>query len=421
MNNMATRDKGVWNRLSSPATLPSEVTAQLLADVDVIARRMARRIATEIVLPAEFRRFIHLKAVTVACREALGTIVRLLHDGRGPRPGDLDRLGAMGARQAESGVPLEVLLRGYRVAAKVVWHEVIGQPAQTHDLPPATVIRATEQVLEYVDDISAAVGQAYLETRERLMRQRDRDRDHVIQRLLAGDSSSELRRLAATAGLSLQPPYRVCACAFPGGGEAKALETAWRRGALVAGGEPGVWTVLLPAEENDQAFWREVGQDAVEARKRPGVPMVRAAGPVAATLGEAGEAARQAHRALHVGRMLDPERPLHNSDEVGVFATLVQDRASLRRFVERMLGPLAADSPRHTELRTTLETLLLTPHLAEAASSLGLHRHTVVYRMRRLRELGLALDDPQHRHQLWLALVGLRLLSHPPDHAVVDT
>ena len=77
-------------------------------------------------------------------------------------------------------------------------------------------------MLEYFDEISAAVGGAYLETRERLLRQRDRDRDRILQRLLAGDASTELRRIAASAELTLLPPYTVVACSAPDpGGRAR--------------------------------------------------------------------------------------------------------------------------------------------------------------------------------------------------------
>ena len=90
---------------------------------------MTRRIASELALPAQFRSIGYLRSVTSACRDALRTLVRLLRDGRGLRTADLQRLGSMGAQQAEMGVPLEVLLAAYRLAARVVWRELIGESA----------------------------------------------------------------------------------------------------------------------------------------------------------------------------------------------------------------------------------------------------------------------------------------------------
>jgi len=59
----------------------------------------------------------------------------------------------------------------------------------------------------------------------------------------------------------------------------------------------------------------------------------------------------------------------------------------------------------------TLEALLDSRSIGEAAERLGVHRHTVVYRVGRLRQLGIDADDPEQRHQLWLALRCARLLE----------
>jgi purine catabolism regulator len=63
-------------------------------------------------------------------------------------------------------------------------------------------------------------------------------------------------------------------------------------------------------------------------------------------------------------------------------------------------------------LLATLEALVNTRGVNEAAAQLGIHRHTVVYRLQRLRDLlGVDLDDPAQRHRLWLALQAARLLQ----------
>src|SRR5438132_6237294 len=216
-------------RLSVTATLPPEVTGRLLSETDATASRMARRIVDGSALPDQrFRSLGYLRTVTVACRDAYRTLVRQLNDGRGLRQGDLERLGSMGAQQAELGVPLEVLLGAYRLAAKIVWQEVIGEPALLNVVAPATVVAVTGRVLEYFDEISAAVGAAFLETRERLMRQRDRERDRVLQRLLAGDTTAELRSLAAAADIHLAPPYQVVAYAAANPEAERQLDEVWR-------------------------------------------------------------------------------------------------------------------------------------------------------------------------------------------------
>jgi DNA-binding PucR family transcriptional regulator len=84
----------------------------------------------------------------------------------------------------------------------------------------------------------------------------------------------------------------------------------------------------------------------------------------------------------------------------------------MARYVDHVLGPvLAVPEARGVPLLETLDALLGTQSLNEAASALGLHRHTIVYRTRRLAELGISLEAPSARHRLWLALQCHRLLN----------
>jgi purine catabolism regulator len=263
------------------------------------------------------------------------------------------------------------------------------------------VIGLTSTVLEYFDEISAAVGGAYLETRERLLRQRDRDRDRILLRLLAGDASTELRRIAASAELTLLPPYTVVACSVPTQEAERLLEETWRaEGAHLIGDDPGVWIALVPDGRDLAKLCAAVGS------------VVFGVGPVAMTLDAVAPSAQQARRALEVGRRLSPDRAVHTDAEVGVFAALADDHEAMRTFIARVLGPLALGTPtRRLELVATLEALLDSRSIGEAAERLGVHRHTVVYRIGRLRQLGIDSDDPEQRHQLWLALRCARLLE----------
>ncbi|HEV3125005.1 MAG TPA: helix-turn-helix domain-containing protein [Candidatus Dormibacteraeota bacterium] len=388
------------------ARLPPEVTARLLADGRRISRRLARRLLEEIALPPEFRQLPYLRAVVGASRDGLTTLLQMLHDGRRPEAAELAGLGLAGSLQAELGVPLEVLLSGYRLAAKVVWREVVDTATRLGELPPETVVALSEQVLEYLDDISGAVGSAYLETRERLVRQRDRERDRLLLRLLAGDTSPELRRLAATADLELTPPYRVLALSTSPAVDAdRVLSSAWRQAkALVVGVEPGTWIALVAPGADIVALHR--------AAQRHAPRLVFGVGPVAATLADVAGAARRARQALAAGPRLRPGEPIYDEREIGVFAALLADTDALSSYVDHALGPLlGGDSHRHRALLRTLEVVLTTRGLSEAARDLGVHRHTVVYRLERISDmLGADLDDPLTRHRLWLAIEAARLL-----------
>jgi hypothetical protein len=403
LDNMATKSNLHPAALAEAASLPPAVTARLLADADAIAGRMARRIASEIGRPSERGDLPYLRSIVSACRDALRVLVRRLHDGRGPRSGDLDRLAQMGAAQADLEVPLDRLLSAYRVAAKVVWEEVVGTVAREHEMPSATLIALASQIFEYLDEISAAVGAAYLERRERLLRRRDQDRDRVLHRLLAGDVSAELRRAAAACELDLSPPYRVLACTGAGDLD-RSAEPVWHPAkALTVAASQGTWVILADPRLDVEALCQDSIRSSPEA--------IFGIGPVADQLADVADAARRAQRALEVGERLEPGRTVHDEAELGVFAVLDAEAGSVRRFVTSVLGPLAADgADRRGDLRRTLEAVLSTTGLGEAAARLDLHRHTVVYRLQRIRRLGLDIDDPSRRHLLWLALRAQRLL-----------
>ena len=83
--------------------------------------------------------------------------------------------------------------------------------------------------------------------------------------------------------------------------------------------------------------------------------------------------------------------------------------AALEAFVDRVLGP-AADSDR---LLGSLTALLDSGcRWSDAAEALGVHRHTLRYRMERLREqTGRHPDDPSERMELWLAVKARQALA----------
>jgi purine catabolism regulator len=83
--------------------------------------------------------------------------------------------------------------------------------------------------------------------------------------------------------------------------------------------------------------------------------------------------------------------------------------AALEAFVDRVLGPASSN----TWLIESLTALLDAGcRWSDAADELGVHRHTLRYRMDRLREqTGRHPDDPQQRMELWLAVKAKQALA----------
>jgi purine catabolism regulator len=83
--------------------------------------------------------------------------------------------------------------------------------------------------------------------------------------------------------------------------------------------------------------------------------------------------------------------------------------AALEAFVDRVLGPAASNTWLTESLAALLESGC---RWSEAADRLGVHRHTLRYRMERLREqTGRHPDDPEQRMELWLAVRASQALA----------
>ena len=83
--------------------------------------------------------------------------------------------------------------------------------------------------------------------------------------------------------------------------------------------------------------------------------------------------------------------------------------ATLEAFVDRVLGSTAGNGRLLESLVALLESGC---RWSEAAERLGVHRHTLRYRMDRLQEqTGRHPDDPQQRMELWLAVKARQALA----------
>ncbi len=110
-------------------------------------------------------------------------------------------------------------------------------------------------------------------------------------------------------------------------------------------------------------------------------------------------------------------------EELGAYRlllpALVDDPAELRRFHDETVAPLLAyDEQYETELVRTLETFLDEDgNVAQTAQRLYTHRHTVRYRLERVKELtGLDVGSTDGRERLGLGLKATRVLGILAPH-----
>jgi sugar diacid utilization regulator len=114
----------------------------------------------------------------------------------------------------------------------------------------------------------------------------------------------------------------------------------------------------------------------------------------------------------------DPERPVLAFEETGAYRLLLpamsEDPAELQRFYAETVEPLVVyDEQYATDLVQTVEAFLdADGNVAGTAAKLFTHRHTIRYRLERVRELsGLDVGSTDGREKLSLGLKAMRVLG----------
>ena len=135
---------------------------------------------------------------------------------------------------------------------------------------------------------------------------------------------------------------------------------------------------------------------------------------------DAADLHRAGHEALLAANVADAteESAVLGFEETGAYRLLLpamsEDPLELQRFYSETLEPLVAyDEQYETDLVQTLETFLdADGNVAGTAAKLFTHRHTVRYRLERIRELcGLDVGSTDGREKLSLGLKAMRVLG----------
>lgn len=233
----------------------------------------------------------------------------------------------------------------------------------------------------------------------------------VLHMLLSGEPEHARAVAGDLYGGLLDAPLRVLVAQ----GEDRGLEdlAAGVEAAAARAGEP-----VLAVADVDQLVLLAVDDGAVQAAcaalaGRPGEREDAAGAPrvvvgVSAPAGPTSvdTAYQQARQALLVARRRGRPLVLHADVATGSVLPLLADDA-VRAFADGMLRPLREhDAHGRGDLVASLRAWLSRHGQWDAAAAdLGVHRHTLRYRMRRVEEiLGRSLDDPDVRMELWLAL-----------------
>ncbi|WP_017235887.1 PucR family transcriptional regulator [Streptomyces sp. SS] len=222
----------------------------------------------------------------------------------------------------------------------------------------------------------------------------------ILQMMLAGQAEHARAVAGDVYGGLLDAPFRVLV-AVPV--LAEALEAAAARaGEAVLAVPEGERRLVVLAGDGGAVVAACEGYAEREAEDAGVVVGLSApAGPIAAAT-----AYKQAEQALSVARRRGRALVEHEDLAAGSVLPLLADDA-VRAFADGMLRALRDhDATGRGDLVASLRAWLSRHGQWDAAAAdLGVHRHTLRYRMRRVEEiLGRSLDDPDVRMELWLAL-----------------
>jgi hypothetical protein len=323
--------------------------------------------------------------------------------GRSPQ-GDARELGR---RRAAQGIPLEAVLRAYRLGGQVTWEALLEVSRNSGAEQDALLLEVAGSVWRTNDVECAAVAEGYREEQRRLAGVDEQARQQVLDGLLDGRGSDPgfVRTAAALLGVPLDGRLLVIATLADGDGDGVvALDDP--ANALLRRGVRSVWGMRSGAQVG------LVMLGGLPAAEVMDLLQFLADGPVgvssvvdgAAGVGAAYRLAETAARTLPPGTRrvvaIDerlPEALLSNSPEIS------------SRLVGQSLGGLLElpDDERDVLLDTLAAFLESDGSPTRAADRLYCHRNTVMHRLRRIETVtGRRLTDPRSRLLWQLALLG---------------
>jgi hypothetical protein len=321
-----------------------------------------------------------------------------------------DAARATGTRRAEQGLPLDDVLRSFRLGGRLIWDALIDEARSGAEVADDGLLEVGGRVWEVVDSTSAHVAAAYHATERQLVRADEQRKVALWEGLLTGRAADKSFAFEAARTLRLPQsgPYVVAAARLMPGYVEVARDLSDRF-----------------AERRVATAWHSRSEQLVgilalpQGRVREATGLLRDSCPAPVGLSltttawaDAEAAYKQASVAL---RLLRGQRygALALQDRMPE-ALLVDSPELAQRLVDLWLGRvLALPAAQRRPLLDTLTSWVATGgSTGQTAEAVPCHRNTVINRMRRLGEIaGRDLAELPVPVELALAVRACRLLQ----------
>jgi hypothetical protein len=326
-------------------------------------------------------RVVPLADLRASCHDNLTRVLELLRaavaEGTVAPPGEAayDAARATGRRRAEQGLPLDDVLRSFRMGGRLVWEDLVDRAPAS--LGAADVREIGTRLWEVIDETSAQVAAAYHAAEQVAVRADEQLRAALWESLLGGRAADPgfAHEAARLLDVPVDGRYLVVL--------ADALDPVRVEEALLP--QASVWVRrtggvagLLPVGEAPHA-------PVLRTLRRYADAPVAVSGPVTGLAG-VGAGVRQASLAL---RTLGGAAGLASFDDRLPEALLLTAPDVAERLVETWLGPvLELPRPERDALLGTLEAWVATGGSpTHTAARVHCHRNTVLNRLRRVASL----------------------------------
>jgi len=307
------------------------------------------------------------------------------------------------------------LLRAYRVGQRLAWRElieIIGAQIEDVDLRLQTMTFLFDRLSRELERIVDASVGVFTEERDRWLTGAMARRADTVQAILRGDT---VDRNEATRALGHRLARHQLGLllwlddASPEAEPLRLLESTARSVADLLGSPP---PLTLPDGSRSLSAWLSVAHDA----ELGGLDVVLASAArglhIAAGIASYGvpgfrSSHQQAQLARRVAQASDAPEPVTRYADVEVVSAFLADPESMRELVARELGGLAVADDTTRRLRgTALAVLRAGGSARDAAVAIGVHKNTVLYRLRQIEEvLGHPLDSRRLPLEIALQIV----------------
>lgn len=302
-------------------------------------------------------------------------------------------------RLAQRGIPVNALVRAYRLGHSMALHLVL-QEIRSAGLDPDLGLDVLSEMstlmFGYIDEMTQQVSAIYQIERERWLESRNAVRALRVREILA-DESSDVDAMTAAIRYPLRRTHVALVVWYPEtGGDKLSAAEGFVKGlteSLAVQGEP----LFVPADNTTGWAWiplaSNAGADAVEqirccAQTAVGEPWVAIGDPLPGV-----EGFRRSHQqalAAHTLAVASGTARVSAAADPGLSAAALlggDNVAAARAWVGEVLGPLARATDGDERLRDTLRVFLRTGSSFKAAGEqLHFHVNTVKYRVQRAIE-----------------------------------